>query len=247
VLGALLLAASGCGKRLRGLETADQILLDDGRSVLQQADGIEAVVTPVRVPWGSRDSPVGFAVELTNQTEGPVSLAVADIELHDAAGRVFEPIDPGRLRESFGFGSGERRAVQTVGHRAWYIRRHYYRRPYRYYRRYRWYPGYPWFSRTTGWYAGGIYFGDGPDPFAEQRRTARFLSELLTDQTIEPQHAVFGYVVFAYHLTDEERLTLVISVLPEPKPPTSAPAEGAAEAGPEPGEATTLSFRFLVD
>lgn len=245
-LATIALAAPGCQRRLRGVETADQVLLRGGKSVLQQADGIEAVVTPVRVPWASKNSPIGFALELTNLTEGPVHLAVADIELHDSLDRIFEPMPPEHLLRSFGIGAEGEGTVQTVGHRPRHVRRHV-RHHYRHYPRYVWYRGYPYYYRTSGWRYGGLRFDSGADPYARQRQTARFLSELLTDQTVEPQHVAFGHVVFAYRLDDDEQLTLVVSVARAPEEVASQPAEPGVEAEEATERVTRLVFLFEVD
>ncbi|MHC4090802.1 MAG: hypothetical protein ACYSVY_11095 [Planctomycetota bacterium] len=247
------LAAPGCGKRLRGIETADQIVLHGGKAVLQQADGIEARVSPVRVPWGSTASPVGFNVELTNLSEHAIRLAVAEIELHDAFGRIFEPVPPERLLRSFGVTPGDSAPVRRVAHRPRSIyrhRRHYYYGPYRAYRRrYRYAYPYAYCYGPSYWWGAGLYYDTGYDVYEEERRTARFLSELLTDQVVEPNHAVIGHVVFAYRLSTDEELTFVLRVHHEPKP--AAPEPEAPPDAAEPVDAATprttaMSFRFEV-
>lgn len=245
--GMITVAASGCGRRLRGIESADQTVLHGRKSVLQQADGVEAVVSPVRVPWGSKSSPVGFFIELTNLSSGPIRLAVEEIELHDAFGRIYQPVPPERLLRSFGAGLGKEARVRTVAYRPWVVRRHYYRR-YPVYRRY-WPRPYPygyWYGPSSRWY-GGLYYDSGYDPYFEQQRTARFLSELLTDQVIEPKHAAVGHVVFSYGLGDDEELTLLLCVHHERAPDASQPAALPETVEPAALPTTTLSFRFEVE
>ena len=76
-----------------------------------------------------------------------------------------------------------------------------------------------------------------------KERTSRFLSELLTDQTIEPRHVAAGHVVFPYGLDDDEALTLVISL----KRAWGAPAEPAVGADSGAAEVIRLTFRFETD
>jgi len=243
----IIVAASGCGRRLRGIDSADQTVLHGRRSVLQQADGVEAVVSPVRVPWGSKSSPVGFFIELTNLTEGPIRLAVEEIELHDAFGRIYQPVAPERLLRSFGAGAGKEARVRTVAYRPRVVRRYYYRR-YPVYRRHWLWPyryGYC-YGPSSRWY-GGLYYDSGYDPYLEQQRTARFLSELLTDQVVEPKHTVVGHVVFSYRLGNDEELTLLLRVHHERAPGASQPARLPETVEPAALRTTTLSFRFDVD
>ena len=246
---AITVAVPGCGRRLRGIETGDQTLLHGGRSVLQQAGEIEAVVSPVRVPWGSKSSPVGFLIELTNLSQVPIQLAVDQIELHDAWGRILQPLPPQMLLRSFGADSGEPTRARRVAYRPRTIHRHYRRRyPVRFHYRPRIY-AYPYghYGYWPSRWSGGTYYNYGYDPYAEQRHTARFLSELLTDQAIPPQHTVVGHVVFPYRLEKDDELTLVLHLHRQGRGTTSQPAPAPESDGSAGPLVTTLAFRFEVD
>ncbi len=236
------MTAPGCGKRLRGLETADQTLLHGRRTVLQQAGGVEAAVTAVRVPWGSRAEPVGFLVDLTNLHESPLSITVDQIELIDPFDRRTKPIPPERLLRSFGRAPRESASVRTASYRPYCYRRsgHAYRR-YRVYHRH--YPAYvtSYAGGPNFWWGGSAYYGPPYDPYAEYQRTARFLSELLIDQTVEPRQTIRGYLVFPYRLGSDDQLTLQLRTVRSASPATAQPA-GAAGA-----EQIVLTFVFEVD
>ncbi len=211
ILGAgLAAAAPGCGKHLRGIDCPGQTVLNKGRAVLQETDAVEAVVAPVDVPWATQSEPIGFTITLNNLGEQPLRLELNSLELQDPLGRLVSPLPPDRLLRAFGTESSATPAARRVSHRTYYVRRYYYRPPrcyprysYRYYTGYAW----PWYDYRTvgGWGVGGVYYDD---PYAEARRTARFLSELLTDQTIPPRHVATGHVVFPYRLRSDDQLTL---------------------------------------
>ena len=242
-LAVLALAVGGCGRSLRGIEGADQVLLHGGKVVLQQTEAAEAAVTPTRVPWGDKSEPVGFLIEVTNLSEQPLHLVVNDIELIDQFGRALRPVDPEQLMRAFGAGAGDRTNVQTVAYRRIHVRRP--RHHYAHYSTcYRPHPAYyGWATCSMGpWFGGGPYYDSSYDAYAAQRATAKFLSELLTDQIIDPGHTIRGRVVFTHRLADDEELTLNInlqSIQPagetEPQPPGDQPP------------VTTLTFRFEVD
>ncbi|MCP4247534.1 MAG: hypothetical protein GY778_10840 [bacterium] len=262
------LAAAGCGKRIRGIETDDQMLLNGRRSVLRQTPDLEVVVTPVRVPWGSRAGPVGFAIELTNLSDGPIELSIDGIELHDDFDRIFKPIAPEKLLQSFGVAAGKSAPVRLAAYRPPVVHRRYYRRHHHVYRYRRPWPyPYGWYYGSGFSWGGGPYYDAGYDAHLERQRTRRFLSELLTDQTVEPQHAVGGFVVFPYRLAEDQELTLVLRVEHPSQSPSTDSADRRAEtdtdsdvlsdptAPPEPGTTTAsaqvattvLTFRFEVD
>ena len=248
---ALVPAGAGCRKRLRGIDCPGQTLLDKGRSVLQEADGVEGVVSSVPVPWASKSEPIGFAIELTNFSGRSLRLELDNIELRDPLGRLLKPLPPERLLRAFGAEPVHSRRVRRVAHRRYFVRRYYYPR--------RWLGPYPWgwghggprydIRVVGGWGFGGMYYDD---TYAEARRMARFLSELLTDQTIAPQHVAIGQVVFPYRLRSDDQVTVLIHIpqpdaAPSPATPNHDP-EGVASdetAAVEPTPSvTTLTFRF---
>ena len=248
---ALVPAGAGCRKRLRGIDCPGQTLLDKGRSVLQEADGVEGVVSPVPVPWASKSEPIGFAIELTNFSDRSLRLELDSIELRDPLGRLLKPLPPDRLLRAFGAEPVKDSRVRRVAYRRYFVRRHYY--PRRWLRPYwcGWGYGRPRYDVRVvgGWGFGGMYYDD---TYAEARRIARFLSELLTDQTIAPQHVATGQVVFPYRLRSDDQVTVLIHIpqpdaAPSPATPNHDP-EGVASdetAAVEPTPSvTTLTFRF---
>jgi hypothetical protein len=71
------------------------------------------------------------------------------------------------------------------------------------------------------------------------------MSELLTDQTIAPQHVAIGHVVFPYRLRSDDQLTVLIRI-PQPDAARSPATQPRDEVGPaeRASSVTTLTFRF---
>ncbi|MFQ5489625.1 MAG: hypothetical protein ACE5GE_02785 [Phycisphaerae bacterium] len=256
-LSALLATAAGCGKRLRPVEDIGQRLIDDDHAILAQTDDLEVVVRPVEVPWATKAGPIGFRVELTNLSEEPFDLTLNRFELEDSLGRLRAPLPPEGLRGAFDAGDRTQTARRSNPPQerryllAGYGRSHPYRRyGHRYYRRhyghYRYPYHYGFYSGYYGYYGPGLSIGWGyggyPDPYVEARRTAHFLSELLDDQTITPNHVAVGNLVFAHRPERDERLTLLLHLTPE----STESGAGTPPADSAASPVSTLMFAFEV-
>ncbi len=225
----LLIPAGGCRKRLRPVEDIGQQLIDDEHAIWAQTEALELVVWPIEVPWADKTGPIGFRVELTNLTDQPLELGPTQFELQDALGRLLPPVPPQRLRGAFATPAATGTALRSAPadgsiyrlanygkhrhyrtHRRHYYSHHYYPRRYRHH----YYSGY--YGGYWGYYGAGISIGwgyyDNCDPYDEARITSYFLSELLDDQTVDPNHIAVGNLVFAHRPERGELLTLLFHV-----------------------------------
>ncbi len=235
---ALGLTLAGCGPRLRPLESTDQVILHDGRAVLQEAEGVEIVVAPVLVPWASRTGPVGFLVEISNVGQAAIEFKVNDLLLEDGLGRKFSPVQPETLLRTLAGATQSESQIRLISgrHRRYYRvrRRRHYARPYSYGAYYGTGYGYGYgFGFGYGYGAGDGYYDS---TYAQQQEIARFLSGLLESQTVPPEHVVVGYIVFPYHMVKDDDVTVWYHLPTDHT--ASQPADRSSHAA---------SFRFSVD
>ena len=200
--GALIVVA-GCGRRIRAVDVADQIVSNKHRTATVNTPQFEVSATWTPVPWAGRHGPIGFLLQIANVGDRAVEFDLDGVKLEDGFGRVRGAIPPDKLWRAFSrsFANRPRRAA-LVRHRRYvrYGRRHYYDCR----------PSYRVHTSFGGW-----GWGWGPydyDPYYEQRKTARFLAQLLESQTIPPQGVAVGYVVFPYEPKEDDELTLWIEI-----------------------------------
>gem|GEM_PF-3722412 len=216
--GALVVIA-GCGRRIRAVDAADQIVSNKHRTATVNTPQFEVSATWTPVPWAGRHGPTGFLLQIANIGDCAVDFDLDGVKLEDGFGRVRGAIPPDKLWRAFSRSSASRpRRAALVSHRR-YIRygRHYHRRYY-----YDSRPRYRVYTSFGGWGRGW-----GPydyDSYYEQRKTARFLAQLLESQTIPPQGVATGYVVFPYDPEEDDELTLRIEIGRPPGATTTRPA-----------------------
>ena len=245
--------AIGCGHSLYALPDAHQQIAGKDRWVVQQTDDLRVAVHPVPVPWDSDDALLGFRAEIVNLSDQPIAVEYRDFALLDAEGFRRVPLDPQRLDEAFALADvpPDLRFAMARGygrHRSRH-RGHGYRRHHGYYGRYGrgyyspysygWgygFGGYPY--GYDPYYGGFGYYGYyGYDPEIARERAKQFVGSLWRDETLEPNQAITGHVVFAYRPADDEIVILAVTLRP------LAPADDDATPTP-PSSARLFQFRF---
>ncbi|MFH0981681.1 MAG: hypothetical protein V2A79_09100 [Planctomycetota bacterium] len=221
-----MLAVGGCGRSIRAVETTDQLVSHKHRTATVNTPRFEVTATWTPVPWAGSDGPIAFLLQIANLSEYAVRFDLEGVTLEDGFGRLRGVIPPEKLYRAFSISSADeppRAALASYRRTVRYSR--YYYDYYPEHRFYAWHGG-------LGWPVGGAY---DYDPYYEQRKTARFLAQLLESQTLAPQSVALGYVVFAYDPQKDDKLTLRIEIGPR-----------VEETSTQPAEITTVSMIFEV-
>ena len=192
-LGVCVLAAGGCAVSLRAVTNGEQIVLDDGKSALQERDKIELVAQPVSVPWSDSDGPAAMKITTTNFSDAPCYIEVESMYLEDDSQRRYPAKAPQLLREAFAGGGSD-----------------YLDQPIRIHVSYGCWYGYgPGYGPYGWWDPYPSYYDDA---YYERRRVRVFIANLLTSRIVEPHESVEGNVVFDLKIDRDSRVTLVVPI-----------------------------------
>jgi hypothetical protein len=202
---ACTLLLGGCGRSIRALDTSDQLVSNRHRTAEVQAGECEIAATWSPVPWAGSAGPIGFWLQIANGGEQAVVVDLQYIHLEDGRGRRYAVLPPDKMLRAFSTMTADRGGTARLVSHGHVVRRTVCRTHY--------WPHYrACYAHGWGWYDWGPY---DYDPYYEQRRTSRFLAQLLESQLLEPQAVAAGYVVFPYAPAKDETLTLTIAVFPE--------------------------------
>ncbi len=226
---ALCPVGAGCGPKIRAVELDDQIVSNKQRTATVNTPKLEVSATSAAVPWAADDTPIAFLLQITNLGDEAVRFDLDGVKLQDGLGRVRGVIPPEKLWRAFSIPSAEPAAQAVlVRHRQIvHVRSKCYS--------YHYSPPLCGAYRVAGFGVWGPYYD--VDPYYEQRRTARFLAQLLESQTIAPQNVAVGYVVFPYTPQKDDELTLQVEL---------GPAQNVTSTQPTAAAPTTVALVFRV-
>ncbi len=98
---AVVALGGGCGPRLRGIPSGDQVVRPGDGVAARQAQAVAAEARPVKVPWTPRESLVAFHLIVRNVSDTTFTWIPADLMLEDSAGRLRRPLPIDALALSY--------------------------------------------------------------------------------------------------------------------------------------------------
>lgn len=205
-LGCIFLGVAGCSPKIKAIEALGQTVLRKGKAAVIEREGLAVVLTPVVVGLEEDTRLVGMRIELLNQGDLPVRLALKDIILLGGDGMRRPPTDPVEFKRYAELSQGNPPPARSyrpvrvsvgVGRGHWYGYGYPHRDPYRY-------------PHGPPYYHDDYYSYE--EHYRRRERIARFVASLWTTKTIEPGFVANGHVVFDYLVRKKDALTVGLTI-----------------------------------
>jgi hypothetical protein len=235
VSGCLLGLAGGCAASMKAMDCPGQTLLRKGSAAMIEQEGVGVVVTPAAVPFEENDDLTAVTIDVVNQSDRPVRLALQDIVFVGADGMRHSAIDPRRFERYARMSQGgvppvydyrPARVYVGVGYGGW----HYPCGRYDVYD--------PWWYD----YYWDDYYGAVQEYYYRRERMARFATSLWRTRRVEPGYVAGGHVVFEYRLRRKEVVGVEVTLQ---RMPSTQPALVSSRPTLEPATAGPVQMRFF--
>jgi hypothetical protein len=235
VSGCLLGLMGGCAASMKAMDRPGQTLLRKGSAALIEREGVGVVVTPVAVPFEENDDLTAVTIDVVNQSDRPVKLALQNIVFVGADGMRRSGIDPRRFERYAKMLQGgvppvyyyrPARVYVGVGYGGWH------------------YPCGRYYVYDPWWYDDywGDYYSAAQEYYYRRERMARFATSLWRTRSVEPGYVAGGHVVFEYRLRRKDVVSIEVALQ---RLPSTQPAGASTKPTLEPATTGPMQMRFF--